>query len=47
MSMKPEQIYEHLIDVAAKLNIKVKEKNFNVLNHKLEVSGVCNECNSN
>ena len=25
--MKPEQIYEHLIDVAEKLNIKVKEKN--------------------
>ena len=40
MSMKPEQIYEHLIDVAAKLNIKVKEKNLDTLGLHAK-SGFC------
>jgi hypothetical protein len=40
MSMKPEQIYEHLMDVAAKLNIKVKEKNLDTLGLHAK-SGFC------
>ena len=38
--MKPEHIYQHLIDVAEKLDIKVKEKNLNTMGLRAK-SGFC------
>jgi len=44
--MKPEQIYEHLKDVAEKLNIAVKEKNLSSIGVKAK-SGLCKLKNKN
>jgi tmRNA-binding protein len=44
--MKPEQLYQNLIEIAEKLNVKVSEKNFRKIGINIQ-SGFCRVKNKN
>ncbi|MBC8200333.1 MAG: hypothetical protein ISS67_06780 [Desulfobacterales bacterium] len=44
--MKPEQLYQNLIEIAEKLNVKVSEKNFRKTGKYIQ-SGLCRVKNEN
>jgi len=44
--MKPEQLYQNLIEIAEKLNVKVSEKNFRQIGINIQ-SGFCRVKNKN
>jgi len=44
--MKPEQLYQNLIEITEKLNVKVSEKNFRTIGINIQ-SGFCRVKNKN
>ena len=44
--MKPEQLYQNLIEITEKLNVKVSEKNFRTIGINIQ-SGFCRVKNNN
>ena len=44
--MKPEQLYQNLIEITEKLNVKVSEKNFRTIGINIQ-SGFCKVKNNN